>query len=269
MSKTQDLHDKLVQHLEHLVTGDDWSAMMRVASRFHSYSASNIALIHAQRPDATRVAGYHTWKKLGRQVQKGAHGIAVIAPCPYVTKRSDNDEHEETRLGFRVAWVFDEADTEGSDLPEVAPTLLSGESPDGIWNHIAALIIDRGYTIDRDDCSPANGVTRWHEHRVSVSPHLAPAQAVKTLTHELGHIIGDHGTEPRLPRPVAEIEAESIAYIVCAAIGIESDCYSFPYVAHWSDGDINLVRTTADRVVRLAHEVITNLNTRQEATALA
>jgi hypothetical protein len=268
MSKTKELHDQLVQHLEHLTTGDDWAAMMRVASRFHTYSANNVALIHAQRPNATRVAGYQTWKTLGRQVKKGAHGIAVIAPCPYPKKQNDEDD-QSARLGYKVAWVFDEADTEGPDLPDVAPVLLDGDDPDGLWHHIAVLIADRGYTIDREDCTPANGVTRWQERRVSVSPHLAPAQAAKTLTHELGHIISDHGTEPRPRRAVAEIEAESIAYIVCAAAGIESASYSFPYVAHWSDGDINLVRTTADKVIRLAHEVITNLTIRQPAPALA
>jgi hypothetical protein len=56
---------------------------------------------------------------------------------------------------------------------------------------------------------------------------------------------------------------------VCAATGIESDNYSFPYVAHWSSGDINLVKTTAERVVRLAHDVITQINNRQPAPALA
>jgi hypothetical protein len=269
MSKTKELHDQLVHHLEHLITGDDWAAMMRVASRFHTYSANNVALIHAQRANATRVAGYQTWKKLGRQVTKGAHGIAVIAPCPYPLKQNVDDDAKATRLGFRLAWVFDEADTEGPHLPDVAPVLLEGDDPDGLWHHVAALIGERGYTIDREDCTPANGVTRWQERRVSVSPHLTPAQAAKTLTHELGHIISDHGIEPRPPRTVAEIEAESIAFIVCAAVGIESANYSFPYVAHWSDGDITLVRTTADKVVRLAHEVITNLTTRQQASALA
>jgi hypothetical protein len=255
MTTTQDLHDQLVKQLEGLVTGDDWTAMMRVASRFHTYSARNIALIHVQRPDATHVAGYGTWKTLGRQVRKGAKGITILAPCP--TRNSDD---ETTRTFFRTAHVFDIADTDGDDLPEVAPRLLNGDAPRAAWNGLAEIVTNNGFTLDRQDCSPANGVTRWLDRTVSVRPQLEPAQAVKTLAHELGHILCDHGTDPRPPRSLAEVEAESIAYIVCAALGIESDDYSFPYVARWSDGDINLVKTTADRVVRRANEVLTLLN---------
>lgn len=265
MPTTAELHDQLVQQLEQLVTGDDWTAMMNAASRFHGYSARNVMLIHAQRPDATCVAGYGTWKKLGRQVKKGAKGIAILAPCP--TRHADDNDAtlSTTRMIFRTAYVFDEADTEGEELANVLPVLLDGEAPDAVWVSIAQLIEERGFTIDRRDCSPANGVTRWLDRSVSIRPGLEPAQAVKTLTHELGHIISDHGTDPRPPREVAEVEAESIAYIVCSVMGIESDSYSFPYVARWSDGNIDLVRATADRVVRRAHEVITQLTTRQPA----
>lgn len=267
MPTTNELHDQLVRHLEQLVSGDDWTAMMRAASRFHDYSARNVMLIQAQRPDATRVAGFSAWKQLGRNVKKGAKGIAILAPC--LRKHDDNEEAAATRLTFRTAFVFDEADTEGNEIVEISPTLLTGDAPGEMWQIISGLITERGFSLDREDCSPANGITRWLDKRVSIRPQLKPAQAVKTLVHELGHIICDHGSEPRPQRDVAEVEAESIAYIVCAATGIESDTYSFPYVAQWSNGDINIVRTTAERVVRLAHEVITQINNRQPALALA
>ena len=269
MPTTKELHEQLVRHLETLVTGEDWTAMIDIAARFHDYSARNVMLIHAQRPDATRVAGYHAWRKLGRNVKKGAKGIAILAPCPARTNGDNDDAPQLARMNFRTTWVFDEADTEGEELVDVRPVLLDGEAPHAVWISIAGLIEERGFTIDRRDCSPANGVTRWLDRTVSVRPHLEPAQAVKTLTHELGHIISDHGAEPRPPREIAEVEAESIAYIVCAYLGIESDSYSFPYVARWSDGDMNLVRTTADRVVSRSHEIITQLTTRQPAPALA
>lgn len=266
MSKTQELHESFVQQLEQLVTGDDWTEMMRTASRFHNYSARNVMLIHAQRPDATRVAGFSTWKKVGRNVKRGAKGIAILAPCTFASLPTSHDEVSPlaTRVGFRTTWVFDESDTEGEELPHVSPTLLNGEAPHELWNLISEMIKERGFTIDRNDCSPANGITKWLGKSVTVRPDLDPAQATKTLTHELGHIICDHGTEPRTPRDIAEVEAESIAHIVCAAMGLDSASYSFPYVAQWSDGDITLVRSTADKVVRLAHEVITQLETRQQ-----
>ena len=69
--KVRALHDRLTAEVEALVTGEDWARFLRVAARFHSYSANNVWLILAQRPDATRVAGYRTWQRLGRQVNRG------------------------------------------------------------------------------------------------------------------------------------------------------------------------------------------------------
>lgn len=269
MPTTTELHEKLVHQLEQLITGDDWTAMMHTISRFHSYSARNVMLIQAQRPDATRVAGYSTWKQVGRQVKKGAKGIGILAPCRTRTTQHDDEQLTTSRVTFRMAYVFDESDTEGEELTEVTAELLAGEAPENIWSIVVEMIEARGFSLDRQDCTPANGITRWRDKSVSVRPQLEPAQAVKTLLHELGHIICDHGSEPRPSRDIAEIEAESIAYIVCAAIGIESNDYSFPYVAHWSGGDINLVRTTADRVVSRAHEIITDITNSQQARALA
>ena len=73
-------HDRITTAVEQLATGADWQTMLDVAARFHTYSPNNIWLILAQRPDATRVAGHHTWRNLDRWVRKREHGIAVLAP---------------------------------------------------------------------------------------------------------------------------------------------------------------------------------------------
>ena len=54
-----------------IVTGDGFARYLHCMARFHAYSLNNIALIYAQRPDATRVAGYRAWRALGRQVRRG------------------------------------------------------------------------------------------------------------------------------------------------------------------------------------------------------
>lgn len=253
-----DIHQQFVDELENLITGDDWLAMLQTASRFHRYSARNVLLIMAQRPDATRVAGYTTWRQLGRQVRKGAHGIAVLAPCTY---RTNDDEADTTRRvqGFRIAHVFDIADTDGEPLVEVTPDLLTGDAPEGLWDLICRQIEDHGFSVDRQDCSPANGVTRFLTQQVSVRPDLEPAQAVKTLIHELGHIACGHGTDRALNRDRAEVEAESVAHIVCTAAGLTTTSYSYPYVAHWSTGNLDLVRETADQVIKVARQILDGL----------
>ena len=111
--KVRQLHDRLTAQVEALVSGEDWARFLTVASRFHTYSANNVWLILAQRPDATRVAGYRTWQRLGRQVNRGAKGIAILAPCVYRRRpvdeadAGDNPAVVRVLRGFTVVHVFD------------------------------------------------------------------------------------------------------------------------------------------------------------------
>ena len=88
--KLAELHAQLTAGVNRLTSSEAWAAWLRVASRFHSYSFNNTLLIYAQRPDATRVAGYQVWRQLGRQVGKGEHGIQILAPV--VRRRHSGDE---------------------------------------------------------------------------------------------------------------------------------------------------------------------------------
>ncbi|MGH2752360.1 MAG: ArdC family protein, partial [Actinomycetota bacterium] len=94
-----------------------WRAMLEVSARFHNYSSgNNQLLIYLQCPEATRVAGYRAWQRLGRQVRKGSRGIRILAPCrrrvSRVTSEGEQDEAEliEVLTGFRVVHVFDTTD---------------------------------------------------------------------------------------------------------------------------------------------------------------
>ncbi|MCA9643799.1 MAG: hypothetical protein KC492_24065, partial [Myxococcales bacterium] len=75
---------EILQRLEDAVAAihdsESFRRWLDVSSRFHHYSLSNQLLITMQRPDATRVAGFHAWRKLGRQVRKGEKGIAIMVP---------------------------------------------------------------------------------------------------------------------------------------------------------------------------------------------
>ena len=86
---------------------DQLTALLKTMGRFHKYSWHNIALIASQCPTATRVAGFHTWRTMGRFVRKGEKGIAILAPI-VGRRNSDAGEDDSKRvLGFRAAYVFD------------------------------------------------------------------------------------------------------------------------------------------------------------------
>jgi hypothetical protein len=254
------LHDRLTAQVEALVSGDDWARFLTVASRFHAYSANNVLLILAQRPDATRVAGYRTWQRLGRQVATGSKGIAILAPRVYRRRPVDDaerDEHPElVRIlrGFTVVHVFDESDTTGDPLPDVRPVLLEGEG--ALWDGLAAQVTSAGYRLWRGECPGANGRTNFVERTVVVADHLSGRQADKTLCHELAHVCLHDPASVGADRDLAEVEAESVAFIVCNALGVATAAYTLPYVALWAAGDIELVRRTGERVVTTAQAVL-------------
>ena len=256
-------HDQLVAAIEHLTTGEDWQRFLDTASRFRTYSLNNLLLIFLQRPDATRVAGYRTWQSLGRQVRRGEQGIAILAPCTY--RRADTDEpaEEPTRVlrGFKVVHVFDLAQTDGDPLPEPPVHLLDGDDPHGVTDLLAELIRAESYTFTigpmPDEHAEANGVTDYAQRSVTVRQDLAPAQRAKTTAHELAHVLLHHpdsGTRP--DRAVCEIEAESVAYLVCGQHGLTSDAYSFGYVATWAAGDTAAIRATGERVTACAGRIL-------------
>lgn len=259
------LHEELQDGIRELISGEDWQRALEAGARFHQYSFGNVQLIVRQRPDATRVAGFTQWKALGRHVLKGEKGIAILAPLAYRRRLEDADDGTEQYQagirGFRIVHVFDVAQTEGRDIPEVAPTLLEGEAPSGLWNDLAEQVTTLGYSLEREApvIPGANGETSGTARRVRVRPDVDDAQAAKTLAHELAHIrLGhlDDGAPVCAPRSLREVEAESVAFLVCSARGMGTDGYSFAYVAHWANGDPKAIAATGERVMSCARGIL-------------
>jgi DNA primase len=283
--RLQALHDRLRTAVQELTSADGWQQMLTTAAALPTYSPHNVLLITSQRPDARAVAGFHTWKQLGRSVRKGEKGIAILAP---VLRRKNNEPEPTNRrqlepasagpgtaspaapartvTGFRVVHVFDLSQTDGPDLPEPPRAVrLDSAAPDGLLDGLSQQIQAQGFQLIRHDfdlphpgLAGANGVTNYLSRTVLVRPDLSPAQTAKTLAHELGHVLlHAPGTRPPdLSREQAEVEAESVAYIVTAAHGLDSSTYTVPYVAGWSGADLTLVARTAERVLATAKEVL-------------
>ncbi len=143
--------------------------------------------------------------------------------------------------------------------------LLAGAAPDGLWDALATLAAARGFTVERGECGDANGYTHFGNRLIRVRADVDPAQAVKTLAHELGHaLIHDPaafaGTTAGC-RGSVEVEAESVAYLVAGDAGLDAAAYSFPYVAHWAGGvdgrrPEQVVAATADRVLHAARIIV-------------
>jgi len=262
-------HERLESAISEIVSGEDWRRMLKVASSFHRYSFNNHLLIFSQRPDATLVAGFRKWLQLGRYVRKGEKGIAILAPCKYKTSIEDENGEERTLQqirGFRVVHVFDISQTDGEpldDLGALRPRLLDGDAPEGVWDALVAIANGDGYEVVRHRRAGENGYCDFSARVMAVRPDVSPAQAVKTLVHELAH--GKlHGDGAARDRDVAEVEVESVAFVVCDALGLDTSGYSFPYVARWANGSVDHVKETADRVVDCVRQILAGLESRVE-----
>jgi hypothetical protein len=165
--------------------------------------------------------------------------------------------------------------TDGDPLPqEPVPRLLSGQAPAGMWEVLAGYVAARGYRLERGDCGEANGWTDFATHTIRVRPDVDDAHAVKTLVHEIGHLMLHGGVSTVLQcRGVVEVEAESVAYLVAAYHGLDTSGYTFPYVTTWAnraDADpAEVVRATGQRVITAAQQVLQHTEAKLSDTAAA
>ena len=238
-----------------LLTSDGWQRYAEVRASFHRYSFGNCMLIAMQAPEATRVAGFHKWQELGRQVRKGEKSIRIMAPHTY--KRTDENGNEETAVYFRAVSVFDLAQTEGEPLPEIPHEPITGDSHADLIPRLEVFARSIGWTVERGDCGDADGYAAPKEQRIRIDSDLIePNRIVRTLVHELIHALGVGYAE--YGREVAEVLTETAAFVALRSIGLDTAGMSVPYVAGWGESDdLDAIKTYADIVDKMAREIET------------
>ncbi len=240
-AERRDLVAKLESGFQRVQESDEYRRYLDAVSRFHKYSLSNTMLIWMQRPNATYVAGFHTWLSLGRHVLKGEKGIRIFAPMPYrrtvtVTdeETGESEDQEIRELRFRAVSVFDIEQTDGADLAEPPVTLLQGHDEHGLHADLTAIATAEGLSLDLDPAHASSGANGYYDRRERViwlDPTLSSVMSTKTLCHELAHHFAEHIDS----RTEHETIAESVSYIVLGHFGIDAADYSFGYLASWTD----------------------------------
>lgn len=281
----KELTDKLETGIRDLYESERYVSYLQCLSKFHHYSYGNVVLILLQCSGASRVAGFGTWKKqFGRTVKKGETGIKILAPCTYrkleETKKLDPNTQNPVldangrpvremtlvqNQGFRIVNVFDVSQTEGRELPLPGVLELTG-SVEGYAMLTAAL---RELSPVPVETAPISGSAKGYfshtEQRIVLRPDMSETQTVKTLIHEITHaklhaLPTEDSTQSDKPiknRRTREVEAESVAYIVCQHFGIETSDYSFGYIAGWSKGrELTELKASLDCIRETAAELI-------------
>ncbi|MCL4433287.1 MAG: ArdC-like ssDNA-binding domain-containing protein [Actinobacteria bacterium] len=236
-----ELIEKLAEGISNLTSSEEWQRYLDYQSKFHHYSYGNVHLIAAQRHEATQVAGFNAWRKLNRFVRKGEKAIWILAPMIYGNTVDSQDDDDPVAIrGFKWVPVFDVAQTDGADLPTVC-NRLDGDDPTDHYETLIGVARSIGFTVeDYEFHTSTNGDCSHGEHRIRVETRNTPAQRVKTLAHEIAHALLHESFNSRA---LAELQAESTAYIVCQALGIDSSDYSFGYVTTWAGGSDQAIAT--------------------------
>ncbi len=280
--------DSILKSLEtgvsDLFTSERYEEYLKTMAKFHNYSFNNTLLIAMQRPDATLVTGYRNWQSMGRQVMKGEKGITIIAPAPVKKKQKQEvldrdhrpvlDENgvpvlKEVEIKiprFKAITVFDIAQTTGEPIELLAPQELQEAVRD--YDFILQALKDISPVPIRFD--EIEGTSKGYYHNIKkeivIRKEMSESQTLKTVIHESAHAkLHDkehmEKTGEKKDQLTREVEAESVAYCVCSALGLDTSDYSFPYIAGWSSGkDMKELKTSMDTIRRTAGEMIDELS---------
>lgn len=245
--------DQLTQEIE-AGNSESLDAFLNAMGRFHTYSFNNIMLLLAQKPDATRVAGFRTWKDLGRSVKKGEKGLMIFAPMKIKPKAEDGaaDEDAEPQLLFRVVHVFDISQTEGEPLPE--PERVGGD-PGQYLDRLEAAVRADGIALSESDAlGSADGVSKGGS--ITLRQGLSPAERFAVLAHEWAHeLLHQRDKDERPGKTIRETEAEAVAYVTSRSIGLETGRACSDYIRMYA-GDKETLAASLDRIQKAANRII-------------
>jgi antirestriction protein ArdC len=256
----------------------------RSALSIGRFSFGNQVMLAYQRPTATMAATFAGWQRVGRAVRKGEKAAWVLQPRPFQFAREKDDGTSEERRGvtFRALAVFTLEQTDGEELAAL-PCLGGIETPEDFAHTVEAL---RSVALGLEgavvasieirarrpgDPSEAHGWYVPSERAiVVVTDGRTTAEQFKTLAHELGHAIL-HGRDDHHSRAHMEVEAESVAYVVCKALGLDTGAYSFGYVSGWAGKTEpeKLIQASGERIARAARLILDALEPADEAPLAA
>lgn len=288
MATVEDLTDKIKKGITEVFNSDKYKNFLSVMSKFHNYSARNNLLILLQKPNATHVAGYVAWKqKFNRQVQRGAKAITIIGYTPIkrtvdvpvqdpITHKNLHDkdgnlitEKKEIIIPYYTPVnVFDVSDTKGEPLPKLCNELIGNVEN---YKHLFDCIKNVSpFPINFENIpGGAKGYCSPSEQKIVIQEGLSELQTIKTAIHEITHA-DLHAPQinlmqEKIDRKTREIEAESVAFIVCTHYDLDTSDYSFPYLASWSSSkELKELESSLDTIQKQASNLIDRIDTQLE-----
>ncbi len=290
--KLKDIMDKIEVGIKEVFESGRYEEYLKVMSRFHNYSFNNTLLIYMQKPNATCVAGFNKWKdKFERTVNKGEKGIKIIAPTPYKKKIEKDVIDPDTKLPmldengkplkeekevsipmFKPVTVFDVSQTSGKELPTLAAELKGNVENFDILKE--AICRSAPVPVSFKPLTPnTDGFFSPRKQEIVIREGMSEIQSICALIHETAHsklhnpsLETEDEEVRKINRATQEVEAESIAYTVCAYLGIETGENSFGYLAAWSKSkELNELKSSLDIISKTSSELINDIEKNYKA----
>jgi hypothetical protein len=275
--------DRLEHAARALLSSDGWQRWVKVRSTngLARYSFGNQLLIAMQRPDATYVAGFCGFLELSRCVRKGEHAIRILAPMSVRDREKRNgagdggalrEDDDPKRPVFRAVPVFDVSQTD--PLPDTEPVPLAppcrpieGDTHAHLLTPLDRLARELGYRVTpRPLDGSADGWCDSNKREIVVNSGLPANAQVRVLVHEIAHALGvgyhDYG------RRRAEVLVDTVTYVVCGSVGLDTSDSTVPYVAGWGEtGELDAIRAYAQTIDEIARRIEESIASRAQTAA--
>lgn len=267
IDKSDNAYKKLIEGIDEIITEGQYKDFLKSMKNFHQYSFSNRLLIYSQNPDATYVAGFCTWKKLGRGVKLNPNRLQILKPIMRKTTKKESEEEDEKSEFLRCGWttVYDITDTYkipgAKEVPLFDNTTLNSCNSQELYN-ILIEISPVNVKIE-STWNGSEGYYSKSENKIVLSPRLSIDDRTATLLHEISHALYDDFDYSK-ERNLSEIFVESIAYIVADYFGLNTSKSSFSYITKWSKGDTKKILSLGKKILESSDDMIYRIQTKIE-----
>lgn len=275
--------DDVDKKLDEFIKNGNYKDVLLMMGNLGRYSLTNQIYILLQKPDATTVNGMKGWNYLGRSIKKNEKAIKIIAPIKGMVDKDVLDadgnqivDENGTKVtkkvvalkGYKPSFVFDISQTQGKEIKTFKmDENTTVEQKDLIIQGLVNVVANDGYSIDyatKDELGDGcYGLCNHKEKKILLLEGMSDLQEVSTLVHECGHALAHNpykenfeGVRELPSRDIKEVEAESIACVVCSYLGLDTKDFNFSYISGWAEGDITKFRKNMDVISQYASRLI-------------
>lgn len=281
------LNRHLKEGIKEYLDSDTYKDYLTKMSQLNNYSSRNLRLILAQQPTASQVASFKQWKEtFGRHVKKGEKALRIFVPITYIKKDENNqpilDKDGKPEIGttFRLkAAVFDVSQTDGKEMPKAVSDVkdqLTDQDYGNLYRTLMTIAKNNHVSVRFEELEESRkGYYDTVNHQIVLNKvGMNKSQLIKTFLHETAHSElhhKDHPQKDQLTRSTAELQAESVAYVVASYYGLDTSNYSFGYLASWSQDKDTLrdLEAQLDIVQQEAKSLIERMDKEMEVLRLS